>query len=894
MEQFYKHSIKEIERELEVALDTGLSSTEVEKRLEVYGKNRLTSKKKKSLLVLFFEQFKSFMVLILLIAAAVSGVIGVMHGEGLLDTYIILGILLVNAIIGVVQERNAESSLEALNKMSSPHSKVFRNGEVSEISAVDIVPGDIVVLDTGDIIPADIRLIETSNLKIQESALTGESVPVIKNTKELEGDDIPLGDRENMAFSTGMVTYGRGRGIVVATGMKTEVGKIADMLQHTESTETPMKKRLEELGKILGYAALAICALIFVVGILYGNDVLDMFMMAVSLAVAAIPEGLQVISTVVLAMGVQRLVKSNAIVRTLPSVESLGSATVICSDKTGTLTQNKMTVVEGWTSTGEVDFKNASQSGTSFDTMNEQERTLLMSGLLCTDAHLKLLPDGTAENSGDPTETAIVDVALQYGLNKNEVEDKYKRIEEVPFDSERKRMTTINKHPDGNLIVNVKGALDEVLSVTTQILVDGEVRAITDEDVEDITAQNNQMAQKALRVLAIAQKEISDIPSDVNAETIEKDLIFVGLMGMIDPARPEVIEAVKKCRTAGIRPIMITGDHKITAVAIAQEIGMFNEGDTALTGSELEEISDEELYRDVHKYSVYARVAPEHKVRIVKAWQSHGEVVSMTGDGVNDAPALKQADIGTAMGIVGTEVAKDASDIILTDDNFATIVSAIEEGRRIYDNILKSIQFLLSSNVGEVLLIFIASIFNLGNPLLPIHILWINLVTDSLPALALSVDPAEKDIMTRNPRNTQEGFFTKGMTWRIAYQGVTIGLISLVAYLLGRHDGGQQLGQTMAFAVLAFAQLFHVRNLHSNRLSSFRTSIFKNKALIGGILISAVMMLAILLYPPFMKAYKLVEMDTIHWLYVLGLSLVPIVVVELFKLFKINSFKEEY
>ncbi len=894
MKQFYKHSIKEIENEMGVLLDKGLSSSDVEKRLATYGKNRLTSKKKKSLLAMFFDQFKSFMVVILLVAASVSGVIGVLHGEGLLDTYIILGILLLNAIIGVVQERNAESSLEALNKMSSPHSKVLRNGEVSEISAVDIVPGDVVILDTGDIIPADLRLIETINLKIQESALTGESVPVIKHIDTLEGEDISLGDRENMAFSTGMVTYGRGRGIVVATAMKTEVGKIADMLQHTESTETPMKRRLEELGKILGYVALAICALIFGVGVLYGNPILDMFMMAVSLAVAAIPEGLQVISTVVLAMGVQRLVKSNAIVRTLPSVESLGSATVICSDKTGTLTQNKMTVVQGWTTGGDIDYKSDSQSKDSFEAMTEEERTLLMGGLLCTDAHLKILPDGTAENSGDPTETAIVDVALQYGVNKNEVEDKYQRVSEVPFDSERKRMTTINKKADGTLIVNVKGGLDEVLSVTKNILVDGTVRLITDEEIENIKEQNNQMAQNALRVLAIAQKEISDIPSDVNAESVETDLTFVGLLGMIDPARPEVIEAVKKCRTAGIRPIMITGDHKVTAVAIAKEIGIFNESDIALTGSELEKLSDDDLFNNVHKYSVYARVAPEHKVRIVKAWQSHGEVVSMTGDGVNDAPALKQADIGTAMGIVGTEVAKDASDIILTDDNFATIVSAIEEGRRIYDNILKSIQFLLSSNVGEVLVIFIASIFNLGNPLLPIHILWINLVTDSLPALALSVDPAENDIMTRNPRDAKKGFFTKGMTWRIAYQGVTIGLISLAAYLLGRYDGGQQLGQTMAFAVLAFAQLFHVRNLHSNRLSSFRTSIFKNKALIAAVIISAGMMLAILLFPPFMKAFKLVEMDTIHWMYVLGLSLVPIVVVELFKLFKINSFKDEF
>ena len=890
MEKYYKRSINEVQEELSVNANKGLSSDEVAKRLAQYGKNKLTAKQKKSLLVLFIEQFKSFMVLILLIAAAVSGVVGVMHNEGLLDTYIILGILIVNAIIGVVQERKAESSLDALNKMSSPHSKVLRNGEVTEISAVEIVPGDIVVLDTGDIVPADLRLIEIANLKIQESSLTGESVPVLKTTEELVGEqDIALGDRENMAFSTGMVTYGRGRGIVIATGMKTEVGKIADMLQHTESTETPMKQRLEQLGKVLGYAALAICALIFVVGILYGNPVLDMFMMAVSLAVAAIPEGLQVISTVVLAMGVQRLAKQNAIVRTLPSVESLGSATVICSDKTGTLTQNKMTVVEGWTSNGSIDFKLTEQQ------LQKEEETLLMASLLCTDAHLKILDDGTTENSGDPTETAIVDVALKFGLNKNEVEKKYNRVNEVPFDSERKRMATINKHPNGRLFVNVKGGLDEVLSVCTHLLVDGgEKRQLTDKDIEGIKEQNNQMAQNALRVLAIAKKEIPDIPAEVTSKIIESELTFVGLLGMIDPARPEVIEAVKKCRTAGIRPIMITGDHKITAVAIAEEIGLFGEGDKALTGSELEKISDEELYRDVHKYSVYARVAPEHKVRIVKAWQSHDEVVSMTGDGVNDAPALKQADIGTAMGIVGTEVAKDASDVILTDDNFATIVLAIEEGRRIYDNILKSIQFLLSSNVGEVLLIFIASIFNLGNPLLPIHILWINLVTDSLPALALSVDPAEKDIMTRKPRKTQEGFFTRGMTWRIVYQGITIGSISLIAYLLGHHDGGQVLGQTMAFAVLAFAQLFHVRNLHSIRRSSFKTNIFKNKALIGGILVSAAMMLVILLFPPFMKAFKLTAMDSIHWFYVLGLSLVPIFVVELFKLFKINSFRDEY
>lgn len=895
MKHYYAYTTDEIEKEMSVKRNKGLSSDEVEKRLQQHGQNRLTESKNQTLWSLFIQQFKSFMVLILLIAAIVSGVIGIIHGEGLLDTYIILGILLVNAIIGVVQERNAEASLEALNKMSSPHSKVIRDGEVTEVSAVNIVPGDIVLLDAGDIIPADLRLIETANLKIQESALTGESVSVIKHANVLDNKDIALGDRENMAFSTGMVTYGRGKGVVVATGMKTEVGKIADMLQNTDATDTPMKQRLEELGKILGYAALGISALIFVMGILYGNPLLEMFMMAVSLAVAAIPEGLQVISTIVLAMGVQRLVKQNAIVRTLPSVESLGSATVICSDKTGTLTQNKMTVVKGWTTDGVIDFEdNNTQESTSDNELSEQVKTLLMAGLLCTDAHVKVLPDGTIENSGDPTETSILNVALQYGMNKKEAENKYQRVAEVAFDSERKRMSTINKHPNGQLTVNVKGGLDEVLSVSKSILVNGEARSITNTVIENIKEQNNHMGQNALRVLAIANKNIDAIPSEVTANSVESDLVFIGLVGMIDPARPEVIEAVKKCRTAGIRPVMITGDHKITAVAIAKEIGLYQEKDSALTGSELQNISDETLFSDVHKYSVYARVAPEHKVRIVKAWQSHGEVVSMTGDGVNDAPALKQADIGTAMGIVGTEVAKDASDIILTDDNFATIVSAIAEGRRIYDNILKSIQFLLSSNVGEVLVIFIASLFNLGNPLLPIHILWINLVTDSLPALALSVDPAQENIMSRKPRDPKKGFFTKGMTWRIVYQGATIGLISLVAYLLGLHDGGQQLGQTMAFAVLAFAQLFHVRNLHSNNISSFKTSIFNNKALIGGILISAAMMLAILLFPPFMKAFKLVQMDTAHWFYVIGLSVVPIVVVELFKLFNINSFKDDY
>ncbi len=890
MKYFYNQSIEEILQQFGVSAEKGLSAAEVKKRLETYGPNRLQSIKQKSTLQIFLDQFKGSMVMILFVAAIISGVIGLQNGEGFLDTIVILAILVVNAVIGMVEEKKAQSSLEALKKMSAPRSKVLREGEIVEISSTEIVPGDIVVLDTGDIVPADMRLIEAVNLKIQESALTGESVPVEKNVKTLSIEDVPPGDRTNMAFSTCVVTYGRGKGIVVATGMNTEVGKIAHLLQHAEGTETPMSKRLEQLGKILGYVALIICVVIFIIGLLYGNNWLEMFMMAVSLAVAAIPEGLQIVSTLVLSIGVQRLVKLHAIVRKLPSVESLGSVTVICSDKTGTLTQNKMTIVKGWTAGNEIDFR---EKGV-FERSDPDGKILLHSALLCTDAHLRMFPDGSHENSGDPTETAIVDIALNFGMNKNEEEKKYPRVGELPFDSERKRMATINRMENGQLRVNVKGGVDEVLSVTSFILVKGKVRPITQEDIESIRRQNESMAQDALRVLAVAYKDIDELPDKVTVETVENMLVFAGLIGMIDPPRPEVKEAVSKCKMAGIRPVMITGDHKITALAIAKEIGIYREGDQTVTGSDLENMPDSELYRNVKSYSVYARVAPVHKVRIVKAWQSYGDIVAMTGDGVNDAPALKQADVGVAMGVVGTEVAKEVSDIILTDDNFATIVNAVEEGRRIYDNILKAIQYLLSSNVGEVLLILIASLLNLGNPLTPILILWINLVTDSLPALALSMDPAENDIMKRKPRDPQKGIFSRGMVWRIIYQGTTIGLISLTAYLIGFNDGGQPLGQTMAFAVLGFAQLIHVRNLHSNKISCFKISPLLNKPLIGAIVVSAAFMALILLIPPIMNIFGTVVMDGMHWTYVLLLSLVPIVVVELMKLLKLNSSKDEY
>ncbi|MFA5849458.1 MAG: calcium-translocating P-type ATPase, PMCA-type [Bacteroidales bacterium] len=890
MTQFYNKKNADIFEHFKVMQDTGLSSDEAKRRVEEYGYNQLEAKSKKTFASMFFAQFKSFMIVILLIAAVVSGITGILDGEGLLDTFVILGILILNALIGAIQEIKAQSSLDALKNLTAPVTKVFRNGSVKEIPTKELVPGDIVILETGDVVPADIRLFESMNLQIQESAMTGESVPVDKNTDTLEGDNLALGDRTNMAFASGMVTYGRGRGVVVSTGMQTEVGKIANMIQQADDTETPMKKRLEELGKVLGIAALVICGVIFLVGILYGNSVLSMFMTAVSLAVAAIPEGLPAISTVVMAIGVQRLVKRNAIIRTLPSVETLGSATVICSDKTGTLTQNKMTVVEAYTNHTTKKFDAASQD----ITLNEEEKRLLSIAVICTDAHLRILKDGTHKTVGDPTETALLDVGLKFGIDKNLIEKSFSRVAEIPFDSDRKRMTTVNKKSEeAGITVNVKGGLDEVLSVCSRILEKGEVRELTLDDIKKITSVNERMAGSALRVLAMAYKELTTLPDKIDIDTLENELIFAGLTGMIDPARPEVIEAVARCSAAGIRPVMITGDHKITAMAIAREIGIFKEGDEAITGSELELISDSDLFKNVKRFSVYARVAPEHKVRIVKAWQKHNEVVAMTGDGVNDAPALKQADIGAAMGIVGTDVAKDASDMVLTDDNFATIVSAVEEGRRIYDNILKAIQFLLSTNVGEIFLLLVASVLNWGTPLLPIHILWVNLVTDSLPALALSVDPAEKDIMNRKPRNSKNGFMTKGMIWRTIYQGIMLGAIPLVAYRIGLRDGGESLGQTMAFTSLVFAQLMHVRNLHSNTLSTFRISPMRNKPLIGAIFISAALMLMVLLVTPIREAFRLSVMDGNHWWLVIGMSAIPIAVVEIFKLFKINGTKEE-
>ena len=877
MEKFYSSPVEEVSREMGTDPVHGLKTNEIGARLEKYGKNTLVQKKNRSFISMFFSQFKSFMIILLIIAAIISGIMGIKTGEGLLDTYIIMGILLLNAFIGAYQEFKAQKSLESLKKMAAPMAKVVRDGESMVINVEDVVPGDVVELEVGDIVPADIRITESCNMSIQESSMTGESVPVEKNPDTLPDEDIPLGDRKNMAYSSGVVTFGHGRGIVVGTGMNTEIGKIADMLGGESDTQTPMQARLENLGKVIGTASVLICVVIFIIGILYGRPVINMLMVAVSLAVAAIPEGLPAISTIILSMGVRRMVKHNAIIRKLPSVETLGCTTVICSDKTGTLTKNQMTVVEEFTPSGNLD-------------------RLITISVLCCDAKVVKNSEGGVTRVGDPTEIALIDLGEKHGTVKSALDASCPRVGEVAFDSSRKRMSTINRMQDGSLQINTKGGLDEVLSVCDRIETAEGVRKITPEDIADLQARNQRMADSALRVLAMAYRPAEKVSSDV--DEVEKNLIFTGITGMIDPEREEVIGAIKECHDAGIRTIMITGDHKATALAIATKIGIHKEGDLAITGTELDKIDEETFDRTVDKYTVYARIAPEQKVKIVTAWQKKGEIVAMTGDGVNDAPALKQADIGVSMGITGTEVAKDASDMILSDDNFVTIVSAVSEGRRIYDNILKTVLFLLSTNLGEVLLLFVASILNMGIPLLPIHILWINLVSETFPALALSLDPAARDIMKKQPRGKGKQFMDKGMIWRISYQGVMMGAITLVAFIIGKNMGmemygnagaAESLGQTMAFASLIAAKLVHAGNLHSNTESRFKFNPLENKPLIFAIGASLVFSLAVLLVPSFAEAFSFSSMGRDQWLTVAGLALVPLVVVELFKAFRWNG-----
>ena len=904
---WFNKNFKEVEKELETDLEKGLSKEKVEEKQQKYGYNELQQVAKKSIFQRFLEQFKDFSIIVLIIAAIVSGIVGVLQGEGITDTIIILIVVIVNAIIGVAQESKAEKSLEALQKLSDHASKVIRNGNMEVVPAKELVPGDIVVLDTGDYIPADLRIIEAVNLKTQESSLTGESVPVEKISEIIEEQEIGIGDRKNMLFSSSLVTYGRGKGIVVETGMTTEVGKIAGMINSTEKQETPLQQKLDKLGKTLGIAALVICAVIFILGILQGKEIISMFMTAVSLAVAAIPEGLVAVSTIVLAIGVQKMVKKNAIVKRLPAVETLGSATVICSDKTGTLPQNKMTVEKIFWNDATREASNISD-----DEIDEELTKLVYANMLCNDT--KISSDGTL--TGDPTETALVDMGFKLNFDPS-IYDRMERVEEIPFDSDRKLMTTVNKVGD-KYVVYTKGGIDEILKRCNSYEIGGQISEELESYINKIRQENEKMAQNALRVLGCAYKEIDHIPTKEEMKTIENDLIFIGMVGMIDPPREEAKLAVEKCKTAGIKTVMITGDHKITATAIAKKLGILENDDEAITGLELEQMTDEELEKNVRHYSVYARVSPEHKVRIVKAWQKNGEVVAMTGDGVNDSPALKKADIGCAMGIVGTDVAKEAADVILTDDNFATVVSAVEEGRKIYDNILKVIQFLLSSNIGEVVVLFFATLLtplfskwfgitdiNGLEILLPIHILWINLVTDSLPALALAFDPANSDIMQRKPIKPGKGIFTKGMTWRVVYQGIMIGGLTLAAFMIGLATTKEpigtltldqskiEVGQTMAFVTLALSELVHVFNVRDNKKSIFKTGIFNNMKLIGAIIISAVLMFVILLIPGLREIFSIPVLPKENIIELICLVLAPIVIVEIFKLLKINGSKDE-
>ena len=929
--KWFNKEVKDVEAELKTDLENGLSSKQVEENKAKYGENELQEKKKEPLIKKFIAQFKDFSIIVLIIAAIVSGVVGVAQGEGFTDTIIILIVVLLNAVIGVAQESKAEKSLEALRKLSEHAAKVVRDGKEQVIPARELVPGDLVIIETGDYVSADLRIIEAVNLKSQESSLTGESVPVEKSIEAIEGDEIGIGDRVNMLFSSSLITYGRGKAIVVETGMNTEVGKIAGMLNETEKQETPLQKRLNSLGKTLGIAALAICAFIFVLGLLQGKDVISMFMTAVSLAVAVIPEGLVAVSTIVLAIGVQKMVKKNAIVKKLPAVETLGSSTVICSDKTGTLTQNKMTVEKVFCNDVTVDVNKVETT--------EDFNKLVYNCMLCNDSRML----ETGELAGDPTETALIDMAFNLEYQEAIVRENL-RVEEVPFDSERKLMTTVNEN-NGRYRVYTKGGVDELLARCNSYLFKGEIRTNLEDYSRWIRENNENMAKDALRVLAFAYKDIDHMPSKEEMETIESGLTFIGMVGMIDPPREEAKKAVEKCKHAGIKTVMITGDHKITAVAIAKKLGILENEDEALTGLELDKISDEELTKNIRKYSVYARVSPEHKVRIVKAWQANGEIVAMTGDGVNDSPALKTADIGCAMGKVGTEVAKEAADVILTDDNFATIVSAVEEGRRIYDNILKVIQFLISCNVGEVIVLLLATLFaplmaktfgisdvTMIQLLLPIHILWINLVTDTFPALALAFDPANSDVMDRKPIKKDEGIFTKGRTFRIIYQGAMIGILTLSAFIIGLAtpdsklptmvkyegetiaveeidnleeilaNGGEyvskeetkiEIGQTMAFMVLAFSELVHVFNIRDNKNSIFKTGILGNSILIWAVLASAFLMAIILAVPALRHIFSIPILPMNNMIETIALIIAPVVIVELMKLFKINTVKGE-
>ncbi|AZP03314.1 cation-translocating P-type ATPase [Jeotgalibaca ciconiae] len=870
-EAFYNQDPQAVLSKLDVTKD-GLSDAEAKKRIDEYGHNALDEGESRGLVAKFFDQFKDFMIIVLLAAALISGVLGEIS-----DAIIILLVVVLNAALGVFQEAKAEEAINALRQMASPMARVKRNGHVVSIKSEDIVPGDIVLLEAGDVVPADIRLIEANSLKVEEAALTGESVPVEKEMVIVE-DDASLGDRVNMAFSSTNVTYGRGTGVVVGTGMNTEVGHIANMLANAEESKTPLQENQDQLGKSLTVLILAIAAIMFVVGMLNGRPWLEMLLTSISVAVAAIPEGLPAITTIILALGTQKMAKRNALVRKLPAVETLGGTEVICSDKTGTLTMNQMTVEKVY------------YNGQVHEVTEDIDLSLPVMKIMNFANDTEISGDGRL--IGDPTETAMVQFGIDKGMNLKEELAKEPRIAEVPFESDRKLMSTIHKLADGRFLIATKGAPDELLKRCTTLDINGEAKQMTNADRDEILSTNTSLAVQALRVLAMAYKFVDEVPAEMTSEAVEKDLVYAGMIGMIDPERPEAADAIRVAKGAGIRTIMITGDHRDTAQAIASRLGIIEEGqnDAVLTGAELNTQSDEEFARNVEKYSVYARVSPEHKVRIVKAWQNHGKVVSMTGDGVNDAPSLKTADIGVGMGITGTEVSKGASDMVLADDNFQTIVVAVEEGRKVFSNIQKAVQFLLSANLGEVLTLFIATF--LGWTILePVHILWINLVTDTFPAIALGLENAEKDIMEHKPRGRSSNFFSNGVGGAIIYQGIIEGGITLLVYWwaisnpAAGHVGelAHMDAETMAFITLGMIQLFHAYNSKSVYKSIFQVGIFSNMTLVYATLLSAVLLLGVILIPGLNTFFGVSVLTGTQWAVSIGAAFMIVPIVELVK-----------
>lgn len=869
---FYVESKEEILAKFETSTE-GLTSAEASKRLQEYGHNQLDEGKKKSWLSKLGDQFKDFMIIILLFAAGLSFIMG-----DRVEAIMIVVVVFIMAIFGVIQEAKAEEAIEALKDMSTPNANVNRDNTTKTVKSTELVPGDVVLLEAGDVVPADLRLVELASLKIEEAALTGESVPVEKEDVVLDKEDIGIGDRVNMAYMNSNVTYGRGVGVVIGTGMNTEVGKIANMLAQADETNTPLKENLNKLGKVLTVAILAICVIMFGVGMMKGDHTwIEMLLTSVSLAVAAIPEGLPAIVTIILALGTQKMAKRNALVRKLPAVETLGSTDIICSDKTGTLTMNQMTV--------EAVFTN-NEVKEPVDAFDFENKTLQIM-TLCNDT--KMSDDGTL--IGDPTETALIQFGLDKGLDVKAFLSSSPRLAEVPFDSERKLMSTFHKMDNGQYLVTVKGAPDELLKRCVSVDVNDTVTPMTEEQTALILETNKSLATQALRVLAMAYKVVDSIPSTLNTETVETDLIFSGLVGMIDPERKEAAEAVKVAKDAGIRPIMITGDHRDTAEAIAIRLGIITKGehDAVITGGDLNEMSDEDLAANIEKYSVYARVSPEHKVRIVKAWQKDGKVVAMTGDGVNDAPALKTADIGIGMGITGTEVSKGASDMVLADDNFSTIIVAVEEGRKVFSNIQKTIQYLLAANLGEVLTLFIATLLG-WDTLLPVHLLWINVVTDTFPAIALGLEPAEKNVMKLKPRGRDSDFFSGGVMSSIIYQGILEAALTLGVYLYAItypvHSGYDAIhadALTMAYASLGLIQLFHAFNVKSVHESIFKVGVFKNRIFNYAILLSFSLLAVTIIVPGFNDIFRVAHLDLHQWLIVAGASFAIVPIVEIVK-----------